>query len=230
MRFRATSVFLVILLASIPAFAHSLKELQDTLLQREQFVSFPKSETEPFPDFALKDADGHPVSLDSLRDKVVVLNFIYASCPDICPLHSELIAKLQKDIAAGHMTDQVEFLSVTVDPEHDTPAVLKAYGPQHGLDSGNWRFLTSDQPGATRALAGKLGQKFTRQPDGEFSHSIVTYVIDREGHLRARFFGLKFDPLNLVLYVNALVNDVHHHAASADAAAPSLWQRIEQLF
>lgn len=232
---RSLALVVVLLLAALPAYGHSLRSLERDLLKREPFVSFPKTETEPFPEFALEDADGHPVTLASLRGKVVVLNFIYASCADVCPLHSELIAKIQKDVAVGHMADRVAFVSITVDPERDTPAVMRSYGGQHGLDARNWAFLTSAEPDATRALAEAVGQKFTREADGEFTHSIVTYVIDREGHLRARFFGLQFDPLDLVLYVNALVNDVHHPDISAgqatDAAAqPSLWQRIRALF
>jgi protein SCO1/2 len=225
---RAAFIFLLILFAAPLADGHSLARLETDLQKREQYVSFPKSEREPFPDFALQDADGRKVTLASLRGKVVVLDFIYTSCPDVCPLHSELLAKLQKDVATGHMARRVAFVSVSVDPARDTPARMKAYGPQHGLDPANWLFLTSAQPDATRALAAKLGQIFTPGRDGEFTHSIVTYVIDREGHLRARFWGLQFDPLNLVLYVNALVNDVHQ-AGSPPDMPPSLWQRIRDL-
>src|SRR5579885_2079246 len=143
-------LFLLILFATPLAYGHSLARLETDLQKREQYVSFPRSESEPFPDFALDDADGRRVTLASLRGKVVVLNFIYTSCPDVCPLHSELFARLQKDIATGHMARRVAFVSVSVDPARDTPARMKQYGPQHGLDPANWLFLTSDQPGATR--------------------------------------------------------------------------------
>ena len=126
---------------------------------------------------------------------------------------------IQKMIDMTPMRDQVQFLSITTDPARDTPEVLKAYGPAHGLDGANWTFLTT-RPGqsedATRKLAEQFGHKFTREKDGEFAHGIVTHVIDREGRLRGNFHGLDFDPTNLVTFVNALVNDVHKPGQAAD--------------
>lgn len=74
-------------------------------------------EEKPFPDFTLRDAEGRSVSLGDLRGKVVVLNFIYASCPDVCPLHSELIADIQADVNRTSMKEQVQFVSITSEPE-----------------------------------------------------------------------------------------------------------------
>uniref|UniRef100_UPI0013D81A57 SCO family protein n=2 Tax=Pseudomonadota TaxID=1224 RepID=UPI0013D81A57 len=75
----------------------------------------------------------------------VVLHFIYTSCPDVCPLHAEKIAEIQKMVNSTPMKDQVVFTSITTDPSKDTPDVLKAYGPAHGLDPVNWLFLTTTQ-------------------------------------------------------------------------------------
>lgn len=146
--------------AASPVTAHSLKELEDQLQARERYVEIVHR---PAPDFALSDAEGRSVRLSDFKGKVVVLNFIYASCPDVCPLHSEAIATLQEAVNGTPMKDLVRFVSITTDPERDTPAVLKAYGPTHGLDPANWVFLTSgpDRPTATRELAGRYGLKFT---------------------------------------------------------------------
>src|SRR3546814_14832861 len=75
-------------------------------------------------------------------DLVIVLNFIYANCSDICPLHSERIAEIQDMVNRTPMKGLVEFISVTTDPEHDTADVLVEYGSVHGLDPSNWHFLT----------------------------------------------------------------------------------------
>jgi len=190
------------------ATAHSLQELEDQLTTKEPYLQVVN---QPAPAFALQDADGRAVSLDDFRGKVIVLYFIYASCPDVCPLQSEKVAAIQKMINSTPMRDLVEFVAITTDPEHDTPDVLKAYGPNHGLDPVNWIFLTSgpEKPLATRELALAYGLRFDPTEDGFQMHGVVTHVIDKSGNLRARFHSLKFDDLNLIIYVNALTNDTH---------------------
>ena len=224
---RASLAFLLAAaLAPAAAGAHTLESLQGQLFEKEKFFQIKN----PAPAFALQDADGKPVSLTGLRGKIVVLNFIYASCPDVCPLHAERIAEIQKMIDATPMRDQVEFVSITTDPKRDTPEVLKGYGEAHGLNPLNWMFLTSgpDEPeDTTRKLAEQFGHKFTMTADGEQMHSVVTHVIDREGLLRANFHGLQFQPISLVLFVNGLVNA---NAPHQEPAVPSVWDRLWSWF
>jgi protein SCO1/2 len=203
-------VFVSMLAVSVPvpAFAHSLSELERQLTEREAYVEFVDRAA---PDFALEDASGHAVRLQDLREKVVVLWFIYASCPDVCPLQSEAIAAIQKMVNQTPMRDRVTFVSITTDPARDTSQVLKDYGPSHGLDPVNWLFLTSgeNRPDATRGLADRFGLKFTLTPDGEQMHGVVTHLIDKSGHIRARYHSLKFNKTSVLLYINALTNDYH---------------------
>ncbi len=219
---------LVCLMAPIAtAAAHSLSQLQDQIYKDEPFFQVVNREA---PKFELQDADGHAVGLSDFTGKVVVLHFIYASCTDFCPLHSELLAQIQKMIDRTPMRDRVEFVSITTDPARDTPEILKEYGPLHGLDPRNWVFLTT-RPGqpedATRQLAESFGHKFTKAEDGEYMHGVVTHIIDREGELRGNFHGLNFDPVNLVTFVNALTNDVHKPSAETSAMTspmlPAVW-------
>ncbi|TJV12009.1 MAG: SCO family protein, partial [Mesorhizobium sp.] len=103
------------------------------------------------------------------------------------------------------------FVTVTTDPKRDTPDVLRAYGPAHGLDPANWLFLTTTQDqsdDATGKLAEAFGHKFTLTDDAYQMHGIVTHVIDKEGHWRANFHGLNFAPVNLVTMINALTNNL----------------------
>jgi protein SCO1/2 len=230
---RSLFAALALCLVGVSASAHSLDELQADLMKREPYVAFQPGVGTPFPSFRLTDADGKTVESADLLGKVVVLDFIYASCADVCPLQSERIAQVQKDVANADMADRVRFVSITVDPERDTPAVRKAYAKPHGLDPSNWTFLAAPTGTEARALAAKAGLKVVPEKNGEFDHAVVTYVIDDAGKLRARFFGLKFDPLNVVMYINALVNDPHYHHHTTEAAnpppAPSLWARIKAL-
>ena len=194
--------------AAAPAAGHSLEELEGKLKKGEKYLQVVH---EAATGFTLKDAQGRSVSLADYRGKVVVLNFIYASCPDICPLHSERVAEIQEMIKPTPMRDIVQFITITTDPANDAPEAMKAYGPAHGLDPVNWVFLTSgqSQPAATRGIAGRYGLKFTRVKDGYLLHGLVTFLIDKSGNLRAKYHGLKFKPVNFVMHVNALTNDDH---------------------
>jgi protein SCO1/2 len=196
------------------ASAHSLDEVDAMIGGKEKYF---QAVDKPAPDFKLQSADGHAVRLADLRGKVVVLHFIYASCPDVCPLHAETIARVQAMVNDTPMKQRVMFVTITTDPSRDTPDVMRDYGPSHGLDPVNWLFLTTtpeQAEDATRKLAEAFGHKFTRTDDGNQMHGIVTHVIDRDGRWKANFHGLKFDPINLVTFVNALTNEVgrpHEH-------------------
>ncbi|MFQ6242702.1 SCO family protein [Sinorhizobium meliloti] len=122
----------------------------------------------------------------------------------------------------------VEFVTITTDPKHDTAAVLRDYGEAHGLDPTNWVFLTSapDRPeDSTRKLAEEYGLKFTEGEGGGMQmHGIVTHVIDQDGRLRARFHGLNFEPVNLVVFVNALTNRTHKPHPHPE---PGFWEKLK---
>ena len=218
---------LVLLLGSLPAkaWAHSLKDLETMLGDKEKYFQTIDKATPPF---AFLDAQGRRISLAEVRGKVVVLHFIYAGCPDVCPLHADRIAEIQQMVNQTPMKAQVQFVSITTDPKNDTPDVLRAYGEQHRLDPVNWVFLTTgaQQPeDATRKLAEKFGHKFMKQEDGYQVHGIVTHVIDKTGRWQANFHGLIFEPTNLVVFINALVNDAqktHGHEQQ------STWDRIKR--
>src|SRR3546814_224907 len=105
-------------------------------------------------------------------------------------------------------------------------AVIKDYGSAHGLDPANWTFLTtaSDQPeDATRRLAEAYGHSFAKTGDGYQVHGVVTHVVDKQGQWRGNFHGLKFEPANLVVFVNALVNDATAPHAHPE---PGWWDRF----
>jgi len=223
----AILIALLLAVAAIPpSAAHSLGELEGMLGDREKYFQPIDRQA---PDFTLEDANGRAVALKNLQGKVVVLHFVYTSCPDVCPLHAERIAEIQAMVNQTPMRELVQFVTITTDPERDTPAVMREYGPMHGLDPVNWAFLTSgsNQPeDTTRILAERFGHTFTRTEDGYQIHGVVTHVIDREGRWQANFHGLEFDPTNLVLYVNALTND---HGPEGHPE-PSWWEQIRSLF
>ncbi|RVQ50517.1 SCO family protein [Sinorhizobium meliloti] len=201
-----TSLVFAVAMAPVAAAEHSLEEVDPDLRDAEPYFQPVDSEA---PQFMLQDADGRAVGLDAFRGKVVVLNFVYTNCLDVCPLHAKKLAELQKMINQTPMKQVVEFVTITTDPRHDTGSVLRDYGEAHGLDPANWVFLTSapDRPeDTTRRIAEAYGLKFTRGGDGMQMYGIVTHVIDQAGRLRARFHGLKFESVNFVVFVDALIN------------------------
>jgi len=229
MRFlRGLAPYLLLLAVfATPAWAHTLEEVEQQLKDKDSYF---QPVDDAAPDFTLQDAAGQTVRMADLRGKVVVLNFIYTNCTDFCPLHAELIATLQSMINKTPMKTMVQFVTVTTDPKRDTGRVLTDYGEAHGLDPVNWMFLTTspEQPeDTTRLLAKAYGLKFTQTEDGEQMHGVVTHVSDQDGRLRGRFHGLKFQPLTLVMFVNALTNKAQVPHSEPE---PSLWDRFLSLF
>lgn len=130
----------------------------------------------------LTDHNGKPRTLADFRGKVVTVFFGFTHCPDVCPTTLAEMAQVMKDL--GTDADKLQVLFVTVDPERDTPQVLKQYVP-----SFNPSFLGLYGDAAATARAAKEFKVFyQKQPDknGGYSvdHSAGTFVLDRQGRLR----------------------------------------------
>ncbi|MGE3174245.1 MAG: SCO family protein [Planctomycetota bacterium] len=109
-----------------------------------------------FPNYELTNQDGETVRFfdDCIKDKVVLISFIYTSCPDACPLETARIAEVQ-GILGDRVGKDVFFWSITIDPENDTPEVLKEYRERYQAGPG-WQFLTGKLAEISR-LRMKLG-------------------------------------------------------------------------
>jgi protein SCO1/2 len=88
---------------------------------------------------------------------------------------------------------KIAFVSITVDPERDTPQVLKEYARAFGADLGGWAFLTG-APQAIRELTRRYGVFAAKTADGDIDHSFLTSIVDRRGILRVQYLGARFDP------------------------------------
>src|SRR2546423_1619862 len=133
------------------------------------------------PAFALTDQDGKPFASDRLRGKVWVADFIFTNCPGACPQMTMRMGGLQKAIA----DTRVHFVSFSVDPERDTPAVLKNYAQTFGADPVRWHFLTGEK---TEMFEAARGMKLTAEPAGvlgpEIAHAEKFLLVDGEGRVR----------------------------------------------
>jgi protein SCO1 len=146
----------------------------------------------PAPPFTLTSQDGRAVSLAALRGKVVAVTFIYTSCPDICPLLTQKMVQVQDELGAKFGL-KVAFLSITIDPERDTPAVLKSYAQAFGAKLAGWSFLTGP-PAAIRDVTRRYGLFVAKRKDGSVDHTELTSIVDAGGAMRVQYLGAHFDP------------------------------------
>jgi protein SCO1/2 len=134
-------------------------------------------------DFALTDQNGQPKTLADYRGKVVTMFFGYTQCPDVCPTNLSTMAAVMKQLGAD--SDKVQVLFVTVDPERDTPELLKQYVP--AFDP---RFVGLYGTAEQTASVAKEFKVFYRKsgdtngPNYTVDHSAGTYVFDPEGRIR----------------------------------------------
>jgi protein SCO1/2 len=139
----------------------------------------------PAPAFALKDQSGRTVTTQSLRGRTWVVNFIFTQCRTICPLLTAKMVQLQRRLEGADVT----FVSVSVDPEHDTPAVLSAYAQRWAPRETRWTLL-STTPELLPALARDfrvLAEKGKPTDADPIIHSSVFLLVDREGSVRGAF-------------------------------------------
>ncbi|MFW9998393.1 MAG: SCO family protein [Candidatus Odinarchaeota archaeon] len=150
------------------------------------------------PDFTLTNQDGETVSLSQLEGKVVLINFMYTSCEDaeFCPLMTSHLKLIGNDLG-DKLGTEVMFLSVTLDPMHDTPEVMRNYGELHGVDFTGWQFLTGNMDTVQKVLGDYGVVAFTQEDIGSTDHTNhtdaegntiihnwVIKLIDQEGKIR----------------------------------------------
>ncbi|MDQ2901139.1 MAG: SCO family protein [Acidobacteriota bacterium] len=140
------------------------------------------------PDFSLIDQTGTPVRLSGLRGKVVALDFIYTRCPlpDVCPRLSANFARLQRRFEKRLGVD-FALLSITIDPQYDTPAILANYAKLWKANPIGWHFLTGD-PVEIEHVAANFGMQYFPE-EGSMTHTSETAIVARDGTLAAVVSG-----------------------------------------
>jgi protein SCO1/2 len=142
-------------------------------------------------DFTLIDSNGRPVTRTDLDGKILVVDFLFTSCSETCPVVNRQMAQIQQ--LTTNQPD-VKLVSITVDPRDDTPTVLQKYGQGFGADTNRWLFLTGEKAVlydliGKSFLAQDLNDPFSYMP-GNFSHTERVAVVDSHGHLQGYFDGL----------------------------------------
>ena len=157
------------------------------------------------PQFTLTDQSGSRVSLADQQGKVLAVTFIYTTCKDTCPLLTAKMVVIQRKLGAN-FGPRVRFASITVEPEIDTPAVLKAYAGKYSANLDGWSFLTGTTAEIEDAVRG-YGAFAKRLKAGNVDHLFLTSLIDRKGMLRVQYLGYRFDPDEMYRDLRALLRE-----------------------
>lgn len=143
------------------------------------------------PEFTLTNQSGEEISLSKLQGELWVADFFFTSCAGPCPRMTQQMAALSNAIPPGG----IKFVSISVDPETDTPERLTEYGRKYEADFTRWHFLTGAQEQIqTLAVEGfKVGSV-----DDPAIHSTRFILVDRQGKIRGYFHGLEDDAIPLL--------------------------------
>ena len=143
------------------------------------------AEIRPAPTFALVDAaTGKRVDTQELRGKVALVSFIFTTCTGSCPATTARMAQVQQALRKQpNLNGRVRLISITLDPERDTPAALREYMKLHKVDPGVWSFLTGP-PDEVRKAVADWGMWAKAGANGQLDHPSRMYLVDRKGTVR----------------------------------------------
>lgn len=171
-------------------------------------------------DFTLTNQLGEKVSLYDIKNRIVVVDFFFTSCPTICPTLTRNLKMVQE--AYNKHDTLIQILSLTVDPERDTAQKLKAYADKYSIDPKNWWLLTGDK----KEIYDLARHEFfvnAVQGDGgpdDFIHTEKFVVIDKDRYIRGYYNGLDTND------VRRMVNDIAVLHIAKDKKKPGLLKRL----
>lgn len=162
---------------------------------------------QPFPDFQLTNHDNKPFKLSDFSGKVVLFTFIFTRCPfpDYCMRMSGYLESIQKLIKKdASLKGKVQLISISFDPDNDTPAVMKSYSTSYTSDLSNWTFATGADS-VIREIANNSGLIYVKGENGMFDHNLSTVMIDKKGVLHSINTGNNWTPEELMVKVRETV-------------------------
>jgi len=143
------------------------------------------------PEFQFLNQEGKELTSRDLLEQVTLVNFIFTKCPTVCPI----LTQTMKEISSRTTNPRIHFLSISVDPEHDTPAVLKAYAEKQGADLSRWNFLTGPLDRISDAVIKGFKMTLIKEPKKnaqkevedlyDITHGEHFVLVDKDGYIRA---------------------------------------------
>lgn len=165
-----------------------------------------------YSDYQLLDIDSNDVVFPKLiENKIGVVGYIFTNCPDICPLTTNNMRLIQEKLKEDNVED-VQFVSISFDPDVDNPSVLKSFTKVHGLNLYNWDFLTGNTTTIEKLLKqvgviAFVGDSTTFDDGSKtyyYVHTDRIQLIDQDGRIRKNYLGSKINVDEIVADVKKL--------------------------
>lgn len=167
------------------------------------------------PEFRFTTQEGKTLTRADMLGKIWVADFIFTRCTGPCPVMTSRMAEVSRGLTKAK---DVKLLSVSVDPDHDTPSVLAEYASRMGADPKNWIFLTGPKGEIDEFARKGMFQPLAYDPKGVPTHSTRFLVIDREGRIRS---CRNLDEPELVQKLFMDIGDLLRESGSVKAASPT---------
>ncbi len=163
------------------------------------------------PGFAFTDETGAQLSNEDLRGKIALYTFTYTQCGDACADDMALMAEMQSRIAQME-TDgiPVKLVTISFDPEQDSPQVLADFAQSLNADPEIWSFVTGNPITLKSVIGGGFSTYYDQKDDGTFVYDPAFMLVDGNGILRAKYYTLLPEPEILERDINLLVEEVHN--------------------
>ena len=192
-RYHSLGLVVVIVIFAAITFPTLLNRIQDGEIRESNRTSAAEplsyiilnKEARKVPDFLMRNQDSLYISNEDFLGKVYVVEFFFTRCPSICPVMNKNMKRLD---AAFGSRDDFGIASFSIDPDHDTPTVLKNYASLYEVRSPNWHFLTGEKPKIFDLANTGFNIFASINPEvaGGFEHQGYFALIDKEGFLRSR--------------------------------------------
>jgi protein SCO1/2 len=181
-----------------------------TVIQQQHSANLPSGSSlqgtdlggTPAPNFRLTDQFGHQISLQQFRGKPVVLTFLYTHCPDICPLTAERLHSTMLEL--GKDAHNVAVLAVSTDPKRDDAAAAIRFSQQHQM-TDYWHYLIGTQQQLSPVWSSY--SIYAQAQQQNINHSMVIFVIDKQGRERIFLSSQDFTPAQLTADLKVLLNE-----------------------
>lgn len=159
-------------------------------------------ESKKVPEFSFTDQNGNIITNKDYEGKVYLVEFFFTTCPTICPRMNSNLIQIQNNFEG---IDNFGVASFTINPNYDTPEVLKAYAEKYGITNPNWHLMTGEQ-NAIYKLANEGFNLYTAEDEsveGGFEHSGNFALIDKNGFIRSRFDSYG----NPMIFYNGIISE-----------------------
>lgn len=174
------------------------------------------------PGFSLTDQNGQRLTNEDLRGSFVLYNFIYTRCLEPCGGLNQTMQEIQARLDEVELGEiDMQFVSISFDPEHDTPAVMRAYADSLGADEAHWKFVTATEETLLKTIIGSGFEAYYNQnDDGSFSFDPKFVLVDGWGVIRGeyRYQTQVPDTDRILRHIGVLAEEVINSQGTASLA------------